>query len=160
MAYPRNRRSRAHKFKMGTIGTYAVSGTSWSNLDTATDIVLPAQVGDTIRVEGGWQYQNEAEYAFMDVATIVSSAVVNTFSTQGAESGSSQGISSWFGTASRDHVVGGSWMYTLVASDISTGTVTLRLRKRANGAGTKNIPVSAAKPFQWSAENLGPPAPY
>lgn len=152
MAYPRFRRARAHKHTRRTTGTVNFSSTSFANFDTATDIVLRAAVGDVIAVHLGFIWTNGADYGQLDVFTIVSGSPVNGV-------GSGSGIAGVAGEISVETSVGCTVHYTLVSGDISSGTVTLRVRgKTTSGGVNKGILASATVPFDFAAENIGPVA--
>lgn len=160
MAYPRFQRARDFKFITRTSGNMTLNSTSWANVDNGLDIVLVAQAGDVIEVGGGWLIENQNPDLFTDVATIVSGIPVNYFGTQGAESATSQGIHGWYGLGGGVYMsVGGGDMKELVSGDISSGTVTLRLRYRTLSAANRVVRATADNPFRWWAKNLGPKDP-
>lgn len=159
MGYPRFRRSRAHKFSRRTSGNIAIVNAAWQDIAVDLDIVLEAQVGDTIEVGVTGSWMGEALNGYLDVVTRVNGVQVSNISGV-TESGTSEGVTGWYGLPSAWSPVGGSVMNTLVAGDISAnGLVTLRLRGRTNAAGTKSIAATAAIPFQFWAKNLGPMDP-
>ena len=141
-----------------TSGNISLNNTSWTNLDTGMDLVIAAAAGDVLEVSiSGVTFGSASSTtAFFDVATIVSAAVVNTFSTEGAESGSSQGIQAWFQLTGADiRPLTGSATYTVQAGDISGGNVTLRLRGRCEAANARTIVAGTNNPLKWSVKNLG-----
>lgn len=163
MAYPRHRLARAHKFVTRTSGDLTLNSTSWADLPgvgTSLDIVLAAQVGDTIEVGVSMALGGNTVYSFMNVATIVAAAVVN-YVIAVPSSSSGAGVKAWqqTGNVASDAGLGGSVMYTLVAGDISAGTVTLRPRYRTGTAANKTLNGTAADPFHFWAKNLGPQDP-
>jgi hypothetical protein len=162
MSYPRFQRARAFKHVRHTSGNVAVSSTSWANFDTGMDITLDAQTGDVIEV-GLSALADSAGTAtdiMFDAGTLVSSAIVNVVSSGTTESGSSDGVGAWYCTRSAYSNAAGSVMYTLQSGDISSGTVTVRLRVRLAGAGSRNIFGSTTDPVQFSVKNLGPVDPH
>jgi hypothetical protein len=125
--------------------------TSYADVDTALDLVLPARAGDVVEygVSGSWD--NGGDYGRVDVATVVSGAVVNTFS------GIASGWPAWLGQANVWSSLAGSAVYAVVSGDLSGGAVTLRLRARRDGAGVggKVLSGSATAPLIVWAKNLG-----
>jgi hypothetical protein len=133
-----------------------VNGTSWADLDTGLDLVLTAATSDIIEVGASLFWGNEATTGNLDVATIVSASPVNSVATGATPDNANNGISAWRGAASQSISCGGSIMYTLQSGDISSGTVTLRLRVRTAAATNKVVFATAVLPFHWWAKNLGP----
>lgn len=158
MAYPRTQRSRAFKHVRRTSGNLILNNTAWTNLDTALDLVLSAQIGDVIEAAFSARWENEAFGVGIDVHSWVSGAAVTAWSSGVAPTGTGLGVRAWYGLGGVAYGVGGSVMNTLVAGDISAGTVTLRLRFRNAAAGNRTLYASADEPLQFSAKNLGPPA--
>jgi hypothetical protein len=145
------------KFAKRTSGSIVVSSTSWTNLDTGMDLVLAAATGDCIEVSvNGFWNQEAGQNGFLDVATIVSGSPVNYFVT--GTGSPSEGIPAWSAEPSRYTYIGAPWIYTLQAGDISSGTVTLRLRCQNPVGGTKTLFAISAIPFYFQAKNLGPMA--
>lgn len=138
-------------FKSRTSGSFTANSTNWTNLDTGLDIVLAAQAGDVIEVGVNYQAENEASTFRLDVATIVSGAVVNYFG-GATDPGSNYGVSGWTAPGGTPSSISGSVMRTLASGDISNGQVTLRLRYRTDSAANKTIHAQSARPFQFSAK--------
>lgn len=137
--------------KIRTTGDITVSSTSWANLENSLDITLTAQAGDVI--EAGISARCSGSFVFLDVVTVVGGSPVNSFGrTSGLPTDSDGGPSTWSFPNGGD-TIGGSVMYTVVAGDVSSGTVTLRLRYRVSVGNT--IYAQSAIPFQWWAKNLG-----
>lgn len=160
MAYPRFQLARTFKTarRASTSPTYAL--TTWGDVDTALDLTLAAQVGDMIEVEANGLWGNEASTAhYMDVVTVVSATPVNSFGTQGAVSTTSHGIQAWQAITANYSMIAGGGIYPIVAGDLSSGYVTLRLRRRGETASTKTLYAVADQPFQWWVKNLGPVDP-
>lgn len=158
MAYPRFQRSRDFKFTKRTAGDLATVNTGsgvFVSVDTALDLTLAAQAGDTIEYHLGALLGTENFGVFFDVGTIVSAAVVNRFT--GAIT---QGWPGWYGVGGRLEKCNGPAFYQLVSGDLSaTGTVTLRLLYSA--AGIRTIYASTASNL-WltvAAKNIGPKDP-
>lgn len=157
MAYPRSRRSRAHKFVNYSGGNITLSSGAWANLSTTLDITLSAQPGDTIEASISGLLTAVAENCVFTVATIVSGAVVNVFGAAESVSGMS-GFGGWFAPAlAQNSQLSGYIMYSLTAADIAAGNVTLRIRYRNSSGATRILVATAADVFHWSAKNLGPP---
>lgn len=159
MAYPRFQRARDFKYTEQTTGNIVLNSVSWANVNTALDITLTAQAGDCIEYGVSFGYTSENVQVFLDVATVVSGSVANTFSKQGPESASSEGITSWRGLGGINSFHGGSVMYVLQAGDISAGTVLLRLRYRTSPASNKSMYGADDYRLQLWAKNLGPKDP-
>lgn len=121
-------------------------------MPTVPTIVLSAQAGDVIEVALNGSYAAEAVDAFLDVHT-----GANYFA--GAGGAASEGIVSWAGPTGVVSRVAGSFMYDVVASDITGGLVTLTLRYRTSAAAAKTLRAVADFPLQFSAKVLGPPDP-
>ena len=160
MAYPRYRAARAHKVFTRSTGDLTLNSTTWADLPTigtTWDAVLAAQTGDVIECGVSAFWNAEAVVGHLDVATIVSAAAVNYFATAGGASG--YGVPNWAGIANAQSNAGGPYLYTLVAADISSGTVTLRLRYRTSAASNKTLYAQSILPLQFYAKNLGPADP-
>lgn len=125
------------------------SSTTWANVSTAIDIVLAAAEGDWIEVAASGSWSNEGTDGFLDVICVTSGTHF------GAGGASGQGIVAWKGYSGQFNKVGGTMSRQLVAGDISGGRVTLRLRRRNNGAISKTLAGNADYPLVWSAKNLG-----
>lgn len=139
-----------------TSGDFTLNNTSWANLDTGLDLTLAADAGDVIQVGISALVANEATALYLDVVTIVSSTVTNSFATGGAVNASGQGIMAWRGSASVEQAVGGPFWYKAVSGDISGGNVTLRLRFRTNTAVNKTLYAQTNLPLVFTAQNHGP----
>ena len=144
-----------YAFHKRTAADYTINSTTFTNLDTGTDLVLSASSGDVVEVGCMLVWGSEATTACLDVASIVSGSPVNYWGTAGGSS--DFGISSWIGTTGQTESAGASTMRALVGGDISGGTVTLRLRYRTTSATNKTLRASSTLPFLWWAKNLGQP---
>lgn len=129
-------------------------------LDTALDITLNATIGDVLEITPAFMVANNNtatdDLFMLDVATIVSAAVVNWVS--GA--GSTTGVPAWnrnVRTTGARAGVSGAIPYTVVAGDISGGTVKLSLYAFVN-AGSYNVYARVVAPFVWMVKNIGPVA--
>lgn len=160
MSYPRFQRSRDFKFFNRTAGNLTLNSTTWANLPTigtTWDITLAAETGDTVQVGLSALWGSEAVFGFLDVSTIVSAVAVNALSGAGGVGG--EGMAGWRGAASTAFPIGASPMYTLLVGDISSGTVTLRLRYRTFTAAAKTLYAATDDPLHFWAKNLGPMDP-
>lgn len=138
-----------------TAADVTVTGTTPVNLDTALDLVLAAMAGDVIEVGVSAWWGTGVGGACLDVATIVSAAVVNYFSS-GTSTPAAGGVQAWgVKGADTDIPISGAMRYVVQAGDISGGTVTLRARVFMAGANTKVLRGDTARPFTWWATNLG-----
>lgn len=160
MTYPRYQAARAFKFFTRVAGSLTLNSTTWANLPTigtTWDAVLAAQVGDVIRVEMTGLFGVEAVEGNLDIVSIVSAAPVNYWGGDGGVS--SNGVAGWYGPASAYASFGGSVRRTLLAGDISAGTVTLRPRYRTATAANKTLFASSAATLHFAVDNLGPVDP-
>jgi hypothetical protein len=134
---------------------YTLNNVAWTNVDTALDILLNGvQVGDVIEVSLNTRWNNENVFGRLDVATIVSGSSVNYFSS-GTGTPLGDGIFGWTGQNSLYIYLGAPFRYTLQSGDISSGTVTLRLRYQTATAANKTL---VRAPIRFMAQNLGPPS--
>lgn len=141
-----------HKLTIPTSGATSINTAgSWANLSahvaTYTDITLDdVAAGDVIvaRLAGMWA--NQSAWGYLDFASIVSAAIVNTFS-----GGASDGIRGLLGVNAAWTPFDGAAHYTVQAGDISAGSITVRARVKTSGAKTLNH-----DPGQFSLLNLGP----
>lgn len=112
--------------------------TNWQDVNTSLDLTLTAQAGDLLIVGVSGQWSSGGQLAWLDVVTRVSGSAVNSIADNGSApaNGAGFGVDAWFGLNSVTSPCSGSVMYTLVSGDISSGTVTLRLRGRLNAASS------------------------
>lgn len=142
-----------------TSGNITLNSTSWANVDTGLDLTMDAAIGDYVEVALiGFLDQTGATYTRLDVASVVSGSVVNTWSTNGAESASSEGVGGWTGITSAFTPVSGATGRVLASGDISSGTVTLRLRYRTDSAVNKVLNANSNNQLVFMAKNYGPTA--
>jgi hypothetical protein len=137
-----------------TSGNLTLNSTSWANVDTGLDLVVPAQAGDVLLVSLSCDWGGgEAVTAALDACTLVSGSPVAYVS--GGGGASDYGVQGWIGH-SNDPVVGagGAIQYVVQAGDISGGSVTLRLRYRTGSAANKTLMATTAQPIHWSVVNL------
>lgn len=136
-----------------TAGNIAVVSTAgvWTVVDTGTDIVVPGvTAGDQLAIFGNFITDATTNLNGLDVATIVSGAVVNYVSS-GTGTPLAEGLNSLY-PHGNGFQVNQPAIYTVQAGDISGGSVTLRLYYLASGAA--NIYGSAAHPLAWSVVNF------
>lgn len=158
MAYPRFRRARTHKFARRTAGDVAFTSTTFAAVDTALDFTLEAQVGDVIEFSGNGMWSNENIASALDVATWVSGAAVNYFSS-GTGTSAGNGLVGWYGVQAVYAPFSGAVHYVVQAGDIVSGLVTVRLLGRTTTAGTRTLFASGTNLLQVAAKNLGPVDP-
>lgn len=138
-----------------TAGSIVANGTNWANLDTSLDLTLTAITGNFFLLLLNGLWSNEAYSGFLDVVTVVGGSPINSIADQATPSNSNQGIQSWRGILSVFSNIGGGVVYSVVAGDISSGTVTFRLRVRTSAANNKTLLAAAATPLIFSGVNLG-----
>lgn len=166
MAYPRFRRSRAHKLVSRATGTSIVlNSTAIAEVAAATngpgtggfDITLEAQVNDVLEVGINALFGNEAVQVCFDIYTIVSSARTNPFGAGlSASNGTTQGLQSWIGFSGSFTGIGTPALYVVQAGDIASGAVTIRPYYVTTTATNKTLFSTANNPFKMYCKNLGP----
>jgi hypothetical protein len=156
VSYPRHRLARAHKFFHRSAGNLTLASSTWADLPTigtTWDAVLAAQGGDTIEAGISGVLGSENVQMHFDACTVVAGTVVNYFAS-GTASGA--GTLAWLGEGAHTTNIGGSAMRTLVAGDLSAGTVTLRLRYRGSSATSRTLYASSDLWFHFWVKNIGP----
>lgn len=158
MAYPRFIQSRSFKYINKVDGNLTLNSTSWVAVNgTSFDVELNAQANDVIEFSLSGSTAAEATELYLDVATIISGSPNNWFVGDGSTAVS---VPAWFGENGAVTYFGGSYMYELTGSDITTdNTVLLRLMYRTGSAVSKVLRASGTAPFQLFAKNLGPVDP-
>jgi hypothetical protein len=136
-----------------TSGNIVINNTAWTALDTGMDLFVAAVVGDTIEMTVNFATGPEGVSAFFDVGTIVSAAVVNRVSGTGA---AEYGIQGWTAPLNLSMYESGSYFYTVLAGDLSGGTVTMRLLFRTQNAVNKTVYANTGNPCQFAISNRGP----
>lgn len=139
-----------------TTADKTLNSTTWADLSGPADLTLAASSGDIIECAFSAKWANEAVEGFLDVVTVVSSVVTNSFGTNGAPSNSHQGIVGWSAPVSVVSPVSGNFFYTLQAGDVSGGNVILRLRYRTSTAANKTLYANTNYPMVFFARNHGP----
>lgn len=156
MAYPRFQLARSFKFARRTAGDVLVSNAAYTEIDVGLDAVLSAQVGDVLEASLSGLWSNENVAAALDAVTVVSGAFVNYLSGAGSDG---FGVQGWYANPTGfNGSVGGAAFYTVVAGDLASGLVTIRLvGKMITTART--LVASATRPLAFSVKNLGPVDP-
>ena len=161
MGYPFFRKARSHKHFTRTTGDLVLNSAVWADLPTigtTWDILLRAQVGDTIEAGPVGRMGSEAVFTGIDVVTIVGGAYVSSFTTQ-STTRPNAGASLWRSPSGAQEGISGSALYSLTAADVSGGRVTLRLQYSQAAAGNKTLYAGVAvSSLQFFAKNLGPSA--
>ncbi len=155
MAYPRYLRSRDFKFSKRTSGNFttaAVGASTFTVVDATMDLVLVAQTGDTIEVGVNCITLRPTADICLDVGTINGVSLVTRFG------GGTNGIPGLC-SMSASNAIDASYYMTLIAADVSSLTVTLRLLY-ATSAASQTIQATTASPLLFWAKNLGPPDPH
>ena len=129
-----------------TAGDYSLNNFSSFAAIDATNLnrTLAAATGDILEITLTSRYGAEAVNAFIDAATIVSSAAVNYVS-GGAGNSGDFGVAGWVGLSGVSNTLGGSVFYTVQAGDISGGNVTVRLMYRTGSAAVKTLRAGTAQ---------------
>lgn len=142
------------------IETYAAgditvsSTTAGADAANPPDLVVAAATGDLLMVGISARRNDTSGSSLrMDVATIVSAAVVNYISS-GTGTPASTGVSGWFMLGTVVQSVGGEMPYVVQAGDISGGNVTVSLRAWVSAAGPI-LAAQAAAPLKFWVRNLG-----
>jgi hypothetical protein len=151
-----NRYAR-YKRTSGNI-TLAASLNVWANVDTGSDLTLNASTGDVIEIVISALLQSAAVETFFDVVTLVGGSPVNSFGFDAPPQnpGTSFGIAGWYVNQNVQFGLSSSAFRTLVAGDISSGTVTLRLRYAGTANTARTMSAAASQPFELWARNHGP----
>lgn len=139
-----------------TSSNLTLNSTTWANVSGPADLVLAADAGDIVECSISCAVGNEAVDLYLDVVTMISTTVTNSFATNGAVSATGQGIVAWSSIGSRFERIGGCFYYKLVSGDISGSNVTLRLRYRTASATNRSVFCSTDNPFVFFARNHGP----
>lgn len=139
-----------------TSGNVSINSTTWVDVDTGLDLVLPAVVGDRVQVGLSGFASNEAVVLYLDVVSVVSSAPVNSWGRDAAPDNGHSGVGAWLTFATSDRKIGGTTdPRPLLAGDISGGNVTLRLRARTFSASARIINADSNGPLRVWAVNFG-----
>lgn len=154
MAYPRFMRSRSFKFyNAATQGGLTFSGNAgtptWTDV-TGSDLTLNAQVGDVFEIHANpFWVSNGTSKGYLTFATMNGSTRLNIYNNTAFG-----GVGAWFGPLETlDRTTSGSVFYTIVAGDIVSGQVTIRLM------GATNTGSRQAYVIPIAVKNLGPVDP-
>lgn len=148
-----------------TVGTIALAGTTWQDVaagvvaGTGCDLVLSEVVaGDVVEVGISVFWGAENDYAYLDVGSLVSAAIQNTWGADGSEPAGStgEGVMAWQSTNSNlGNHRGGPILRAVVSGDLDSGSLTLRFRGRQNSAVNKQVRATTTQPFAVYAINHG-----
>lgn len=130
-----------------TAGNYTLNSASWANVDTGLDLTLAAAAGDVIEYAINGLWGNEAVAVALDVECTASGTKWG---------GGGTGLVGWRGPVSVENPVSGSAFRTLVAADVSSGNVVLRLKYKTDSAANKTLYGTTNEPLDLVARNLGP----
>ena len=137
-----------------TSGNLTLNSTSWANLDTGLDLVLPAYAGDVVEVGLTARWNNESVFVGLDAVSLVSGSPVVTWSQNAAEGALALGVGGWEGWNGYGSV-GGSVLKLIAATDLTSGVLTIRFRYRTNTAANKLL-YASTDPLNVFAINHGP----
>jgi hypothetical protein len=136
-----------------TVGTAGF--TNWSDFDAGTFATsMPAAVGDVLSVtlDGAWGTV-AGGVGFLDAYFFTSGA---PFGASAGGSPTGNGVVGWGGHAvAGNDPFNGTAFRTVVAGDIASGAVAIRLRARTGG-GNQVLWGSAVSPLTMTTRNLGP----
>lgn len=139
-----------------TGGDISVSSTTpGAALTGPGTLTVAAATGDLLEVNiNAIDITNSSQSLRIDVASIVSAAVVNYLST-GTNTPASLGIPGWLAYSSEEYQHVGAWPYVVQAGDIDGGNIELSLRAWVGAAGARTIGAAAGNPLVWWVKNLG-----
>lgn len=140
-----------------TAGDLTLNSTTWANVDTGLDLVIPAVVGDWIEVSVSGVFSTEVVNARLDAVSMVAGSPVNSWADDAAPDNTHNGVGAWAGFSGFACAVGGSIIRQVAAGDLSGGNVTLRLRYRTVTALNKTLFASAINPLSFMAHNRRQP---
>jgi len=127
-----------------------VAGSTWTEGSSALRLVLPASVGDKLLFTPSFYIGgiSGSSYA-VDVASIVSNAIVNRFANQAS------GAPGWYCPSTGPNK-GGSVLFVVQSGDISGGNVTLSLVfSRDSGSQTGSLQANTGLGFYATMSNFG-----
>lgn len=148
-----------HDLQRYTGGNITLNSASWADVPGPADLVIDAFDGDLIVVTLSGLWGAETVEAYLDFATRVSGSPVNYVS-GGAAGASNRGVVGWQAIlgpsgGGMNGASIGSIDYIVQSGDISSGTVTLRLRYRTSSASNKTLFATSDIPFHLQVKNLG-----
>lgn len=135
--------------------------TSLSAVDTGIDLVIPAIAGDVLvlGISAGLDASTDAtDYVILEARIMVSSSGVRSLGSNQATFPGGQGT--WWAPAMPTTVQGiarihGSFAYTVVSGDISSGNVTIRLYGKVPTTGRNIRANNTYDPLHWWVTNTG-----
>lgn len=128
------------------------NNTDPDTLDASIDLTLAASEGDLV-VVGVSALWNNGVWTAMDACTMVGGAKTNYVST-GSSTPAGLGELAWFGSPGDLMHVSGKVPYTVVAGDLTSGQITLRLLVRNSGTN-RVLRATSGDPVKFWAVNLG-----
>lgn len=141
-------------------GNVSLTTGTWTAIDASgLDLVLTTPAaGDVVEFSLSTLWSSSPSEGAMDVATMDGSTPINYFST-GTSTPATYGVAGWYGPGGIYCPVAGSVAYVLVAGDIISGSVTLRVFGKIFGGTAKTVYASSDGNFQVFAKNHGPGTP-
>lgn len=145
-----------NKFANSNSATTSIdTASAWANLSTyitIPDLTLTGcTTGDVVAVSvGGYWGNNSGISSLLDAATIVGGTLTNYLTTGTSSPATGAGFRPWQGIASTLTTFYGELRYVLQSGDISSGSVTFRLRVFTDGAKTLYH-----DPLQFAVINYG-----
>lgn len=153
----------SHKRVTYTGGDISLTSTAIADVVAGgvLDIVLAAAVGDDIEFDISAFLGNQGQFTGFDVYTIVAGSPVNAFGPGlTASLATATGVPGWYhANEASFRPITGSIVRTLVAGDISGGTVTCRLRYAKTTATSRTLSANSVRPLYVWARNIGPATP-
>jgi hypothetical protein len=129
---------------------------TWGDLSASLDVVLdPVYEGDFVEIAWDFSWNNDAANAFFDVHSR-NGAASRVWSIDAAENASGQGLQGAWGPPGTYAASNGRWGRAVLATELSSGTLTLRGRRRNATAVLSRINGSANLLFMLKARNTGP----
>lgn len=142
-----------------TAGSYTLNNTSWSALDTTSDLTVSAAASDVIEAGIYGLFGSTGPLTYIDVVTRASGSNVTSFGGRAAApSGNVTGyyMPGAYAPAGGEVAFGAMAHLTLGASDVASGNVTCRVQFRTTSASNRTLYGSAADVFYFYIKNLGP----
>lgn len=140
-----------------TAGDLSVTSTSAGTaIPTLGTLIVPAASGDLLHIGLDANLSADNDPVRMDVASIVSAAVVNYVSSL-TGTPATVGISGWGGAASAsiDYRIGHVIPYVVQAGDVSGGNIELSLRSWLAAGTARAIQASTGSPLVFWVQNFG-----
>jgi hypothetical protein len=143
-----------------TGGNITLNGTTWATVAGPTDLTLTGlTAGQVVEVGLDAIWGNEAVTCYLDYVSWVSAAAVNSWADDAAPDNTHTGVLGWLGTSvgatTINLGVGATVARAVAAGDLSSGTLTLRLRARTATAADKTLVAVAADRLLLWARVLG-----